>query len=401
MDGVAETLAHVDHTEAAVERFRAEARTWLINAVARLREEFPGVPFTDTGLRRTFEDRLCAAGWSGLGWPTGAGGRGLPIGMIAAFLEEQARAGAPKGVNIIGHGILGPTLILSGSEEQKARFLPSILSNKEVWCQGYSEPNAGSDLASLRTRAEHDGDEYVVNGQKVWTSFAHIADWCFLLVRTNKDVPKHKGISFLLVDMRSPGITVRPIRQMDGGLEFNEVYFDNVRVPVGNRVGAENAGWGLAMAAASFERATYFVPRLVQMEEELRDLVAVAREVLRDGRPAADDPLIRDGLARSFLDVQALKLHARTMLAEASRHAQPGPEGSFIKLLWSESHQRLLDLSLAVLGPETALGPDEPSAERRRHWQRDHLWSRAETILAGTSEIQRNIVGERVLGLPR
>ena len=401
MDGVAETLAQVDHTEAAVDQFRAKARTWLVDAVARLRAEFPGVPFTDTHLRRTFEDRLCEAGWSGLGWPVEAGGQGLPIGMIAAFLEEQARAGAPKGVNIIGHGILGPTLILSGNEEQKARFLPGILSNREIWCQGYSEPNAGSDLASLRTRAELDGDEYIVTGQKIWTSFAHIADWCFLLVRTNKDVPKHKGISFLLVDMKSPGITVRPIRQMDGGLEFNEVYFDNVRVPLANRVGAENAGWGLAMAAASFERATYFVPRLVQMEEELRDLVAVAREVFRDGRPAADDPVIRDGLARSFLDVQALKLHARAMLAEASRHEQPGPEGSFIKLLWSESHQRLLDLSLAVLGPEAALGPDEPSAERRRHWQRDHLWSRAETILAGTSEIQRNIVGERVLGLPR
>lgn len=384
-----------------VETFRAEARAWLKAEIARLRDAFPGTPFTDTVLRRSYEDRLCAAGWSGLGWPVEVGGRGLSIDFIAAFLEEAARTGAPKGVNIIGHGILGPTLILSGSEEQKRRFLPEILSNREIWCQGYSEPDAGSDLAALRTRAERDGDDYIVTGQKIWTSFGHIADWCFLLVRTDPAAAKHKGISFLLVDMRSPGITVRPIRQMDGGREFNEVFFDAVRVPVANRVGAENAGWHLAMAAASFERATYFIPRLVQMEEELRDLVAIAREIMRGGRLACDDPLIRDGLARSFLDVQALKLHARAMLATAARHEQPGPEGSFVKLLWSESHQRLLDLALAVIGPEAVLGPDEPSAERRRHWQHDHLWSRAETILAGTSEIQRNIVGERVLGLPR
>lgn len=369
--------------------------------MARLRAEFPGVPFTDVALRRTFEDRLCQAGWSGLSWPVEEGGRGLPIEFIAAFLEESARVGVPKGINIIGHGILGPTLLLSGNEAQKRRFLPGILSNREIWCQGYSEPNSGSDLASLRTRAEQDGDEYVVTGQKIWTSFGHLADWCFLLVRTDKDAPKHKGISFLLVDMKSPGITVRPIRQMDGGHEFNEVFFDAVRVPVENRVGAENAGWGLAMAAASFERATYFIPRLVQMEEELRDLVAVSRDVNRNGRPVSEDPLVRDAFAQSYLDVQALKLHARTMLATAARHEQPGPEGSFIKLLWSESHQRLLDLALSVIGPEAVLGPDEPTAERRRHWQRDHLWSRAETILAGTSEIQRNIVGERVLGLPR
>ena len=384
-----------------IDSFRAEVRSWLARELARLLDEFPDVPFTDIALRRTFEDRLSEGGWAGLGWPVEAGGRGLPIPLIAAYLEEYARAGAPKGVNIIGHGILGPTLILAGSEEQKRRFLPGILSNREIWCQGYSEPDAGSDLASLRTRAVREDDVYVVTGQKIWTSFAHIADWCFLLVRTDPDVPKHKGISFLLVDMKSPGVTVRPIRQMDGGSEFNEVFFDEVRVPVGNRVGAENAGWGLAMAAASFERATYFVPRLVQMEEELKDLMAAAGDIRRSGRPVAEDPLIRDGFARCFLDVQALKLHARMMLAAAARHEQPGPEGSFIKLLWSESHQRLLDLALTVLGPEAAFGPDEPTATRRRHWQHDHLWSRAETILAGTSEIQRNIVGERVLGMPR
>lgn len=381
--------------------FRAEVSSWLSQALTALRAEYPQTPFTDQRLRRSFEDRLCAAGWSGLGWPTELGGRGLPINLIAIFYEEYARAGAPQGVNLIGHGILGPTLLLSGSDEQKRRFLPGIIANREIWCQGYSEPDAGSDLASLRTRAERVGDKYVVTGQKIWTSFAHIADWCFLLARTDPDAPKHKGISFLLVDMKSPGITVRPIRQMNGETEFNEVFFDGVEVPVANLVGEENRGWQVAMTAASYERATYFVPRLVRMEEEFRDLVSVAREIVRDGRPVGDDPLMRERFARSYLDVQALKLHARRMLEAAARHEQPGPEGSFIKLLWSESHQRLLDLALAVLGPEAMLGPQEPSAPRRRHWQFDHLWTRAETILAGTSEIQRNIIGERVLQLPR
>lgn len=381
--------------------FRSDIRRWLTTALAQLKSEMPNVPFTDPTLRRAFEDRLCRAGWSGLGWPTELGGRNLPIDLIAIFHEECARAGAPKGINIIGHGILGPTLLLFGSDEQKQRFLPGILSNGEVWCQGYSEPDAGSDLASLRTRAVRDGDDYIVTGQKIWTSFGHVADWCFLLVRTNTEVPKHKGITFLLVDMKAPGITVRPIRQMDGEEEFNEVFFDAVRVPAANRVGAEDAGWGLAMAAASFERATYFIPRLVQMEEEFNDLVAVAKETTRGGRPVAQDAVMRDRFARCVLDVQALKVHARAMLAAAARHEQPGPEGSFIKLLWSESHQRLLDLALDVIGPEAVLGPKEPSAVKRRHWQHDHLWSRAETILAGTSEVQRNVVGERVLGLPR
>ena len=381
--------------------FREEVRRWLAENLALVGSRFPEASVHDPDYRRAFEDHLCAAGWSGLGWPVELGGRGLPVELIAIFHEEYARAGAPQGINMIGHGILGPTLLLFGSDAQKRRFLPKILSNEEIWCQGYSEPGAGSDLASLRTRAIRDGDYYVISGQKIWTSFAHAADWCFVLARTDAEAPKHKGISFLLVDMKSPGITVRPIRQMNGEQEFNEVFFDEVRVPVENRVGDENAGWAIAMAAASYERATYFVPRLVRMEEELRDLVEVARAMRRDGRPVSEDPVIRDRFARSYIDVQALKLHARTMLAAAARHEQPGPEGSFIKLLWSESHQRLLALAMDILGPEAALGPQEPAAQRGRWWQREHLWSMAETILAGTSEIQRNVVGERVLGLPR
>lgn len=385
----------------SVEGFRREVRAFLAGALDALEKERPGLDINGQEFRQAFEDRVCQAGWSGLGWPTEYGGRGLSPDYIAAFHEEYARAGAPQGVNTIGHGILGPTLLLFGSEEQKRRFIPRVLSNEEVWCQGYSEPGAGSDLASLRTLAVRDGDHYVVNGQKIWTSWAHLAHWCFLLVRTDPGAAKHKGITFLLVDMKSPGVTVRPIRQISGEQEFNEVFFDNVRIPVGNRVGEENDGWRIAMAAASYERATYFIPRLVRMEEEFHDLVELAKTRRRGGRPLADDPLIRDALAASFLDVTALKVHAERMLEAATRHEAPGPEGSYIKLLWSESHQRLLELALDIIGPEAALGPQEASARRRRQWQRDHLFSRAETILAGTSEIQRNVVGERVLGLPR
>ncbi|MEW6121786.1 MAG: acyl-CoA dehydrogenase family protein [Pseudomonadota bacterium] len=382
------------------EAFRGLVRDWLAENLAAVAGRFPApVSPHDMAFRRAFEDHLCAAGWRGLNWPKAEGGLDLPLARMVIFLEEFARSGAPQGVNVIGHGILGPTLLHYGSAAQKQRFLPELLANREIWCQGYSEPGAGSDLAALRTRAVRDGDHYVITGQKIWTSYADIADWCFLLVRTDTSVPKHKDISFLLVDMRSPGITVRPIRQINGEQEFNEVFFDAVRVPVENRVGEENQGWAIAMAAASFERATYFIPRLVRMEEEFRDLLAVAARPGFGGAAPMDDPAIRQRLARSHLDVHVLKLFARRMLSRAG--GTPGPEGSYLKLVWSESHQRLLDIAMDVLGPRARLGPQDAAAVDRRHWQRDYLWSRAETILAGTSEIQRNIIAERVLGLPR
>lgn len=383
------------------EEFRSDVRTFLERAWSEMERQHGEIDSNDPEIRHEFENKLCAAGLSGLSWPRKFGGRELPTSLIAAFHEEYGRFGAPQGVNTIGHGIMGPTLLLFGSEEQKERFLPRIVANDEIWCQGYSEPGAGSDLAALKTSARREGDEYVINGQKIWTSWAHKAHWCFLLARTDPQAPKHKGISFLLVDMTSPGVEVRPIRQISGEQEFNEVFFENVRIPVTNRIGEENDGWRIAMGAASYERATYFIPRLVRMEAELHDLIAIASEIDRGRRPLIEDQRLRDGFARSFIDVTGLKLHAKRMLAAAERHEAPGPEGSYIKLMWSESHQRLLDLALVVLGPEVGLGPSEPTARRRRQWQRDHLWSRAETILAGTSEIQRNVVGERVLGLPR
>lgn len=384
------------------EAFRAEVAAWLRDNLAhfghagRSRRER-----SDPAYRRAWEDHLCREGWSDLAWPEAYGGRNLPLLRQLIFWEEYARADAPTGINILGHGILGPTLILHGSDEQKARFLPRIARNEEIWCQGYSEPNAGSDLASLSTRAERRGDRYILNGQKIWTSMAHLADWCFVLARTDPDAAKHRGITFLLVDMKSPGIEVRPIVQMTGESEFNEVFFTDVEVPVALRVGPEHGGWNIAMAAASFERGTYFIPRQVKMERELADLIALARRMHGPANPILDDPMFRDRIVDLHSDVSVMRLHSYRTLSSLMHGEAPGPEASYTKLFWSETHQKIMDLALEVMGPYAQLGQDDPRAPDEGRWHRDYLWTRAETILAGTSEIQRNIIAERGLGLPR
>lgn len=351
--------------------------------------------------RRLWEDHLCAAGWSGLSWPRVHGGKEMSLPRQALFHEAYASSGAPLPLNSVGHGILGPTLLLHGNDAQKRRFLPPLLANRHIWCQGYSEPEAGSDLASLRTTAIREGDCYRVSGHKIWTSFAHIADWCFVLARTSQQLPKHRGISFLLVDMHSPGVRVRPIRQITGEDDFNEVHFEDVTVPVENLVGPENQGWGIAMAAASFERGTYFAPRLVRLQIELENLVRLAGSCRIDGRPAIECSEVRDRIGRLAMNVHVLRLNSAQIMAETMRGTPPGTEGSAIKLLWSETHQQLMDLAMDVLGTAVHLGPQEINAPAEGRWQRDYLWTRAETILAGTSEIQRNILAERGLGLPR
>ena len=252
------------------EAFRLGVRTWLNEELRRLAGPlFDRAAMHELGFRRQWEDHVCAAGWSGLGWPKEDGGHALSLTRQAIFQEEYARLQAPLPVNLIGHGILGPTLLLHGSPEQKARFLPPLLRNAEIWCQGYSEPGAGSDLASLKTAATPTQGGFRLDGQKIWTSFAHIADWCFVLARTDPGKPRHRGISFLLVDMKSPGVTVRPIRQITGEADFNEVFFDGVEVPRENLVGPLNGGWAVAMAASSFERGSYFVPRIARMQAEI------------------------------------------------------------------------------------------------------------------------------------
>lgn len=380
--------------------FRQQLRAWLNDAYARFVRGWPGgAAPRDLDFRRAWEDALCASGWSGLGWPRDYGGQDLPLSRQAVFHEEHARCGAPLGVNLIGHGILAPTLLHFGSEAQKRRFLPGILSNREVWCQGYSEPGAGSDLASVRTRAEAVAGGYRVNGHKIWTSFADRAQWCFVLARTDAGAPKHKGLSFLLVDMRSPGVRVEPIRQMTGDAEFCEVFFEDVFVPQDLLLGQENQGWKVAMAAASFERGTYFIPRLVRFGQELD---AVRRLALRPdayGHVPASSAAVRHKWARLAADSHVLALKSQRALEGAMRGDPPGPEGSSTKIHWSEAHQRLLELSMQMLGDAACLADDaDAQAAELTH---AYLWSRAETILAGTSEIQRNIIAEQMLGLPK
>lgn len=385
------------------EAFRVTLRDWFEAEFPRFKSQWNGaIDANDLVWRRAWEDHVSQAGWAGLGWPLAHGGKAWPLTRQAIFHEEQARIGAPLGVNIIGHGILAPTLIHFASEAQKKRYLPGILSNREIWCQGYSEPSAGSDLAALKTRAVRDGDHYVLNGHKIWTSFAHIADYCFVLARTDATAVRHKGISFFLVDMKSPGVRVEPIRQITGEADFNEVVFEDVKVPLDALVGEENGGWRLAMAAASFERGTYFIPRQVRFAQELEALKRLAAETLRDGRPALEAPALRRDLTRLAVDSHVLKLKSYRALTNALRGGPPGPEGSSTKLHWSESHQKLLGLAVEVLGERALAGPEPTSADPQASaWVRDYLWSRAETILAGTSEVQRNILAEQVLGMPK
>lgn len=380
--------------------FRQELRGWLASAYARFARDWPGgAAPRDLDFRRAWEDTLCANGWSGLGWPKAYGGQDLPLSRQAVFHEEHARCGAPLGVNLIGHGILAPTLLHFGTEPQKRRFLPGILANREVWCQGYSEPGAGSDLASVRTRAEAVAGGYRLNGHKIWTSFADRAQWCFVLARTDPQAPKHRGLSFLLVDMHSPGVRVEPIRQITGEAEFCEVFFEDVFVPQDLLLGEANQGWKVAMAAASFERGTYFIPRLVRFAQELAVVRRLALRPDAYGHVPASSAAVRHKWARLAADSHVLALKSQRALSAAMRGDPPGPEGSSTKIHWSEAHQRLLELSMQLLGETACLA--EAADEQSAALAHAYLWSRAETILAGTSEIQRNIIAEQMLGLPK
>jgi alkylation response protein AidB-like acyl-CoA dehydrogenase len=293
----------------------------------------------------------------------------------------------------------GPTIIAHGTDEQKSAHLAKILSGEEVWCQGFSEPGSGSDLGSLRTRAEVDGDDYVINGQKVWSSFAHIADYCILLVRTDTAAAKHHGITYLLVDMHSPGIEVRPLRQITGDPEFNEIFFNDVRVPRANVMGEENEGWRVAMTTLLHERGTLGFALTARLEVAMRNLIALAKEVKVNGHVAAEDPLIRDRLAQQWIELQGLKFTNYRALTSLVKTGIPGPEGSIAKLHWSESNQRLGKLAMEILGPHAQL--DGSDGYWNGYWQYQQLRSRGNTIEAGTSEVLRNIISERVLGLPR
>ncbi len=378
---------------------RDEVRAWL-------REHLPweygkGLPPRFDDLReevafgREWQAKLASGRWVGVAWPEEFGGRGL--GPVEHYLvtEELARARAPELVGRIGINLVGPTLLAHGTPEQKARWLPRILSADELWCQLFSEPGAGSDLASLRTRATPVEGGWVLSGQKVWTSYAQFADWGVCLARTDPDAPKQQGISYLVVDMRSPGVDVRPLRQITDESEFNEVFFDDVFVPRERLVGPEHQGWRVANSTLSHERGSN--PRQLVIHAQLLD------ELLRlaDDSGAFDDPRLAPRLAQAFVEVRLFQLHNWRSISRLSKGLDPGPQGSLNKLWWSEMSKRLHDTVMTVLGPSAPLWRGADANPGGGAWQRSWLYYQASSIWAGTNEIQRNVIGERVLGLPR
>jgi alkylation response protein AidB-like acyl-CoA dehydrogenase len=365
--------------------FRADARGWLAENIP---EELRGYRGSETRFEehgRKWSRALYDAGYAGLTWPEEYGGAGAPYRYQAIFLEEAARAEAPQHLGVIGLGMAGPTIIAHGTDEQKRRYLENILSADEIWCQGFSEPEAGSDLTAERTRADRRGDVYVVNGQKVWSSFAHIADWCILVTRSDPESERHAGLTYLLVDMHANGVEVRPLRQITGHAEFNEIFFTDVEVPVENRLVEEGNGWAVAMTTLLHERGTLGFALTGALDVAVRRLAALARE---RGTTETQE----DRIAQEWIDLNAVRYTNYRALSSLMKTGIPGPEGSVAKLVWSEANQRLTKLALELQDGE---------AQELGYWQHQQLRSRGNTIEAGTSEILRNIIAERVLGLPR
>jgi alkylation response protein AidB-like acyl-CoA dehydrogenase len=344
---------------------------------------------------------LHAAGYVGLHWPVDYGGRGATVMEQAIFYEEMARARAPELANAIGLDMAGPAIMVHGTDEQKRLHLPRILSAEHVFCQGFSEPNAGSDLAALETRAERRGDAHVITGRKVWTSFAHFSNWCTVLARTDSAARKHKGLTYFLVDMKSPGLEVRPLRQMSGDSEFNEVVLDGVEVPAGNILGRENGGWEVAITTLMFERGPRTLTRQLTLRQGLGELFDLARTHVRGGRPLARDPLVRQRLAQLYIDSETLRYANLRILTRLVKGQPAGPEGSASKLFFSETWQKAAEFGLELEGPYATLGPGSAWSIDDGRWQYRALRSRGNTIQGGTSEVMRNILAERVLGLPK
>jgi alkylation response protein AidB-like acyl-CoA dehydrogenase len=379
--------------------FRQEVRTWLAEhkPAGPRPDDAAGIRDYDTGWQRTQHE----GGWAGIAWPKEYGGRGLSLLEQLIWYEEYGRAGLPSMDSMfVGLNHAGPTLILRGTSEQKAAHLPAILTGDAVWCQGFSEPGAGSDLASLRTRATIDGDDLVVSGQKIWTSSANVADWQELLVRTDPAASRHRGITWVICDMHAPGIDVRPIESMDREREFCEVFYDDVKIPLSNVVGEVNDGWSVAMSTLSFERGTAFTAGQVRLASTVEALISLAAQrpgPLGRGTALADAELATR-LATARAEVAALRAMTYAAISRGARQQTPGPEGSIVKLYFSELEKRIARLSMDLLGPDSLRFVSKwlPGG-----WTGDYLRSFASTIGGGTSEIQRNIIGERVLLLPR
>jgi len=347
-----------------------------------------------------WQKKVFEAGWAGIAWPKEYGGRGATLMEQVIFTEEMARAGAPPLANVLGLMLIGPTIIAFGTDAQKKRFLPSILSADEIWCQGFSEPNAGSDLANVRTEAKLDGDHYVINGQKVWTSYGWAADWCALLTRSDPNSAKHKGLSYILVDMKTPGVEVRPLRQMTGESEFCELFFRDVRVPVENVLGQVGDGWNVAIGTLMHERATLGAGMQITFQRQFDRLVELSHTIQRNGHMAAEDPVMRQKLAQSYIDIEIMRLNQMRAITRINQKGVPGPEGSIQKIFWTELNQRFQQTAAELLGPYVQLTEGDRAIDDGA-WAYSFLRTRGNTIEAGTSEIQRNIVGHFVLGLPK
>ncbi|HLU41560.1 MAG TPA: acyl-CoA dehydrogenase family protein [Microthrixaceae bacterium] len=384
------------------EEFRDDVRTWLAEQLAGDWSHLRGLggPGRDHEAfeeRRAWNRHLAASGWTCLGWPVEHGGRGLSLLQQVIFHEEYARANAPAGVNHLGEELLGPTLIAFGTPEQQQRFLPRIRAVDELWAQGYSEPGAGSDLAAVQTRARLEGDEWVIDGQKVWTSNAHLSDWLFVVARTEPGSQRHHGLSFLLVPIDQEGVEVRPIEQLTGGSEFNEVFFTGARTAADLVVGEVGRGWGVAMGLLGFERGVSVLGQVVGFARELAGVVEMAK-----ANGSYDDPLIRDRIARLDVELEVMRAQALRGLSTVSGgedSAAGGGAGSIFKLVWANWHRSLGEVAMAVAGADGLRA--EAAPYELTGWQRIFLFSRADTIYGGSDEIQRNILAERVLGLPR
>ena len=368
--------------------FRDEVRDWLkVNAPKDAEGDGDMQAFIES--RRAWQKKLFDAGYVGLTWPAEYGGRGRTLMEQLIFNDEMILAHAPEPINVIGLGMGGPVVIAHGTEDQKRRYLPPLLSAEEIWCQGFSEPNAGSDLSGLQTRAEDRGDHYVVNGQKVWTTLAHVAKWCMLLTRERKEANPRDGLTYLLVDMESPGIEVRPLVQITGDAEFNEIFFKDVKVPKSQILGEAGQGWAVAMTTLLHERGTLGLALATRAQITASELAQHARKTGR-----SSDPLVRQKIAQHTIEARALQLNGYRAVTALKRTGIPGPEGSILKLMWSELNQRMTETAMDIAGPSSHVGDGSG-------WKYQFLRSRANTIEAGTSEVLRNILAERVLGLPR
>ncbi|MBW2293719.1 MAG: acyl-CoA dehydrogenase family protein [Deltaproteobacteria bacterium] len=385
-------------------RFRRDARNWLeANLPAGWGTadfEAPENADEEVAFLKQWQRTLFDGGWAGLDWPEEYGGRDIGVMESMIWAEEYTRVRGPNQISMsVGTSLVGPTLIAAGAEWQKERYLAPILKGEEVWCQGFSEPNAGSDLASLKCRGTVVGDELVVNGQKTWTSFAHQADWCILVVRTNPEAVRHKGLTFVLCDMKSPGITIRPLIEMTGHAWFNEVFFDDVKIPRQNVVGELDRGWDIVMTTLSVERGSS--SQHARLTADLDWLFDLARRTQREGRSAAQDPIVRQQLAGFAAEVMVMKMSGMRNAGELQKNGVPGPEGSILKVVWSELDQRVKEAAIELLGPAGLVPKGDPHTIDDGYWAYELLWSRAASIYAGTSEVQRNIIANRVLGLPR